>query len=225
MEGQGPPPPMFPRGFEGPPVDGPPPDSFFGRPPFDDLERRAREEGRHPRGWEPRGPRRGPPGGREEGRFRGGERDGPGPWRRDEEMGPRRGSRPEDAGGKQCEDETEAPATPNVKGERDRARKSRWSNVSPTAELALEPVPADGGNEEAVETSIEEKNLSQFAEEPRLEQGGGDDDDYDYDGGEDCNPPSVVEPQSDGTPCNDEQPPSTAEQSSESDAPGGENAG
>lgn len=221
MEGQGPP-PMFPRGFEGPPVDGPPPDGFFGRPPFDDMERRAREEGRHPRGWEPRGPRRGPPGGRDDGRFRGGERDGPGPWRRDEEMGPRRGGRPDEAGGKQGEEEKETPATPSVKGERDRARKSRWSNVSPTEEPAPEPDPAGGGNEEAMETSIEENNSSVCAEEPQPERDDG------YDGGgddEDCNPPSVVEPQSDGTPCNDEQPPSTAEPSSESDAPGGNNAG
>ncbi|XP_023709926.1 basic salivary proline-rich protein 4-like [Cryptotermes secundus] len=220
MDGQGPP-PMFPRGFEGPPVDGPPPDAFFGRPPFDDMERRAREEGRHPRGW---GPRRGPQGSRDEGRFRGGERDGPGPWRRDEEMGPRRGSRPEDTGGKQDEEEKEAPATPSVKGERDRTRKSRWSNASPTSEAAPEPVPVDGGKDSSVETSVEEKNFSLCAEGPQHEQGDGS---GDGSGSvtKDCDSPPVAEPQSDGTPCNDELPLSTAEPCSESDAAGGEDAG
>jgi len=228
MEGQGPP-PMFPRGFEGPPVDGPPPDPYFGRPPFDDMERRAREEGRHPRGWEPWGPRRGPPGGRDEGRFRGGEREGPGPWRRDEDMGPRRGGRPEDASGKQGEEEEEkqGPTVPSIKGERDRARKSRWSNASPTAEPAPQHVAVDAGAEDALETRVEEINLSPCAEELQPEQsaqdgsvGGGDD----GIGSEDCNPPPDMEPQSDSTPCNDELPPSTAEPCSDGDAPGGEDA-
>lgn len=226
MEGQGPP-PMFPRGFDGPPVDGPPPDPFFGRPPFDDMERRAREEGRHPRGWEPWGPRRGPPGGRDEGRFRGGERDGPGPWRRDEDMGPRRGGRPEDAGGKQSEDEEkQGPAVPSVKGERDRARKSRWSNASPTEEPAPQPVTVDAGAEEALETRVEENNLSPCAEEPHPEQSthdDGGDGGGDGIGSEDCDPPPD-EPQSDSTPCIDEHPPSTAEQCSDGDAPDGEDA-
>jgi len=225
MEGQGPP-PMFPRGFEGPPVDGPPPDPFFGRPPFDDMERRAREEGRHPRGWDPWGPRRGPPGGRDEGRFRGGERDGPGPWRRDDDMGPRRGGRPEDASGKQGEEEEEkqGPAVPSIKGERDRARKSRWSNASPTSEPAPQHVPMDAGAEEALETRVE-NNLSPCEEEPQPEQSahdgsvGGGDDGIDS---KDCDPPPDVEPQSDSTPCNDELPPSTAEPCSDGDAPGGE---
>lgn len=244
MEGQGPP-PMFPRGFEGPPVDGPPPDSFFGRPPFDDMDRRAREEGRHPRGWELWGPRRGPPGGRDEGRFRGGERDGPSPWRRDEDMGPRRGSRPEEAVGKQGEEEEkQGPSVSSIKGERDRARKSRWSNASPTAESAPEPVCVVGEAEEAQEMSVDENNMIPCAEEPQQEQGtgdgsigggggggsggggdsGGGDGGGDVTGSEGCYPPSDMEPQSDSTPCIDEQPPSTAEPCSEGDAPGGEDA-
>jgi hypothetical protein len=57
-------------------------------------------------------------------------------------MGPRRGGRPEDASGKQVEEEEEeeeqkqGPAVPSIKGERDRARKSRLSNASPTSEPA-----------------------------------------------------------------------------------------
>jgi hypothetical protein len=74
----------------------------------------------------------------------------------------------------------------------------------------------DGGNEEAMETSVEEKNLSLCVEEPQPGQG---------DGSEDCNQPLVIEPQGDSTPCNDEQPPSTAEPSLEGDAPCGEDAG
>ncbi|CAG2057049.1 unnamed protein product, partial [Timema podura] len=103
IDGQAPP-GVFPL-FEGPhPPDGGPPDSFFGRPPFDE-ERRGRDRG----GWEHRGPRRGGPPGREEGgRFP----------RRREEINPR--------GNRRDEDDKEPRG--------DRERKSRWSNASPVVE-------------------------------------------------------------------------------------------
>nr|CAD7577377.1 unnamed protein product [Timema californicum] len=103
IDGQAPP-GVFPL-FEGShPPDGGPPDSFFGRPPFDE-ERRGRDRG----GWEHRGPRRGGPPGREEGgRFP----------RRREEINPR--------GNRRDEDDKEPRG--------DRERKSRWSNASPVVE-------------------------------------------------------------------------------------------
>jgi hypothetical protein len=114
-----------------------------------------------------------------------------------------------------------------VKGERDRTRKSRWSNVSPTTEAAPEPMPLSGGRDEIMETSVEEKDSSLCAEGPQHEQSDGSGDGSGNDSGtvsKDCGSP-VMEPQSDGTPCNDELPLSTAEPCSESDAPCGEDAG
>lgn len=233
MEGQGPP-PMFPPRFDGPPPPDGPPDPFFGRPAFDEMERRGREDGRHPRGaWGP-GPRRGPggggpPGGRDEGRFRGGERDGPGPWRRDEE-GMRRGSRSEEKQGEEMKEPPSAP--PSGKTERDRARKSRWSNASPTNEpvatlvAALEtesesgPAPIGDADpepqveqevepvnepmqDEPMEATFEDNNLSECVEEQSLPQP---EVELSDSGMQACDdPPPEVEP----------EPPSTAEPSSE----------
>lgn len=138
MDGQGP--PIFPRGFEGPPGEVPPPEAFFGRPPFDELDRRSREDGRHLR-W---GPRRGPPGSRD-----GMSRD---VRRREEEDGqlatPVKRIKTEDSPNKG--------ESKSSKPDRDRNRKSRWSSASPQADTVAIPEPsADENCTEQVESKVE----------------------------------------------------------------------